>query len=182
MLEMSLLLGPDSRVRVPRVHTEYCTRRLLVQEHFDGYTVAEIAELDAAGIDRNALAEELLRSTLEQVLRIGLFHADPHPGNIFAFRDGSLGPHRLRRGRAARPDPAGGSGRHPRRADAARRRPPPRRDRAGRRGPELRPTRRARARARAAPGRPRPRHRRRRTLGVAGPGRHAGALRHPPPR
>ena len=91
MLEMALLLGPDSRVRVPRVHTEYCTDRLLVQEHFDGYTVAEIAELDAAGIDRKVLAEELLRSTLEQVLRIGLFHADPHPGNIFAFRDGSLG-------------------------------------------------------------------------------------------
>jgi ubiquinone biosynthesis protein len=91
MLEMSMLLGADSTVRVPRVHTAYCTRRLLVQERFDGYTVAEITEIDAAGIDRNVLARELLRTTLEQILRVGLFHADPHPGNIFAFRDGGLG-------------------------------------------------------------------------------------------
>jgi ubiquinone biosynthesis protein len=91
MLEMSILLGSDSPVRVPRVHTEYCTRRLLVQERFDGFTIAEIPAIDAAGIDRTVLAHELLRTTLEQILRIGLFHADPHPGNIFAFRDGGLG-------------------------------------------------------------------------------------------
>ena len=91
MREMALLMGTDNGVRVPRLYGEYCTRRLLVQEHFDGFTVAQIRDLDAAGIDRTVLAEELLRSTLDQVLRIGLFHADPHPGNIFAFRDGSLG-------------------------------------------------------------------------------------------
>jgi ubiquinone biosynthesis protein len=91
MLEMSMLLGADSSVRVPRVYSAYCTRRLLVQERFDGYTVAEIPAIDAAGIDRDLLAHELLRTTLEQILRIGLFHADPHPGNIFAFRDGGLG-------------------------------------------------------------------------------------------
>jgi ubiquinone biosynthesis protein len=90
MREMALLIGTDG-VRVPRLYGEYCTRRLLVQERFDGFTVAEIRELDAAGIDRTVLAEELLRSTLDQVLRVGLFHADPHPGNIFAFRDGRLG-------------------------------------------------------------------------------------------
>jgi ubiquinone biosynthesis protein len=91
MREMALLMGTENGVRVPRLYGEYCTRRLLVQEHFDGFTVAQIRDLDAAGIDRTSLAEELLRSTLDQVLRIGLFHADPHPGNIFAFRDGSLG-------------------------------------------------------------------------------------------
>ena len=91
MLEMSMLLGADSSVRVPHVYSAYCTRRLLVQERFDGYTVAEIPAIDAAGIDRDLLAHELLRTTLEQILRIGLFHADPHPGNIFAFRDGGLG-------------------------------------------------------------------------------------------
>ena len=37
------------------------------------------------------LADQLLRTTLDQVLRIGFFHADPHPGNVFVFDDGSLG-------------------------------------------------------------------------------------------
>ena len=37
------------------------------------------------------VAEQLLRTTLEQVLRMGFFHADPHPGNVFVFEDGSLG-------------------------------------------------------------------------------------------
>jgi ubiquinone biosynthesis protein len=91
MREMALLVGSDAGPRIPRLHSEFCTKRLLVQERFEGFTVTEIAELDAAGIDRNALAEQLLRSMLEQVLRIGLFHADPHPGNVFALRDGSLG-------------------------------------------------------------------------------------------
>ena len=166
MLEMSLLLGPDSRVRVPRVHTEYCTRRLLVQEHFDGYTVAEIAELDAAGIDRKALAEELLRSTLEQVLRIGLFHADPHPGNIFAFRDGTLG--LIDFGAVGRLDPIQQAAVVDILAAIMRRDVGLLRD-GIERVAEVQNSDRpeaARARAGAAPGRPRPRHRRRRTLGA----------------
>ena len=91
MAEMTLLLGPDSAVKVPRVYTHLCTRRLLVQERFEGFTVADTALLNASSIDRTALAEQLLRATLDQVLRLGLFHADPHPGNIFVFDDGTLG-------------------------------------------------------------------------------------------
>jgi ubiquinone biosynthesis protein len=91
MQEMRLLLGPRSTVRIPQVHRELCTRRLLVQERFDGWTIADIDELGAAGLDRKDLAEQLLRATIDQVLRIGVFHADPHPGNVFAFPDGTLG-------------------------------------------------------------------------------------------
>jgi ubiquinone biosynthesis protein len=91
MEEMALLLGERSDVRVPRVHRELCTRRLLVQERFEGFALADTDQLAASGLDRRALADELLRSFLDQVLRAGFFHADPHPGNLFAFRDGTLG-------------------------------------------------------------------------------------------
>ena len=91
MEEMALLLGEDSEVRVPEVHRELCTRRLLVQERFDGFALADTEQLTDSGVDRRALAEQLLRSFLDQVLRSGFFHADPHPGNVFAFHDGSLG-------------------------------------------------------------------------------------------
>ena len=74
------------------MYRELCTRRLLVQERFDGFT---LADTDAAGrvaaSIATSLAEQLLRTTLEQVLGVGFFHADPHPGNIFAFDDGTLG-------------------------------------------------------------------------------------------
>jgi ubiquinone biosynthesis protein len=43
------------------------------------------------GADREALADKLVRSTLDQVITLGFFHADPHPGNIFVLADGALG-------------------------------------------------------------------------------------------
>jgi ubiquinone biosynthesis protein len=91
MEEMALLLGEDSKVRIPKAHRELCTRRLLVQERFEGFALADTEQLAASGVDRRALAEQLLRSFLDQVLGAGFFHADPHPGNVFAFHDGSLG-------------------------------------------------------------------------------------------
>jgi ubiquinone biosynthesis protein len=90
MTEMAMLLGPSSPVRVPKVYPELCTRRLLVQERFEGCTLADPEAL-AATIDRTELGERLLRCALEQILKVGFFHADPHPGNIFVCDDGALG-------------------------------------------------------------------------------------------
>ena len=91
MAEMELLLDGSGGVRIPKVYEEFCTPRLLVQERFEGCTLSDRPSLDALGLDRDALAQQLLRATLDQVLRIGFFHADPHPGNVFAFADGTLG-------------------------------------------------------------------------------------------
>ena len=91
MEEMAELLRGVSGVRVPYVHQALCTRRLLVQEQFHGATVADAVELDGRHADRAALADQLMRATLHQVLRAGFFHADPHPGNIFVLSDGTLG-------------------------------------------------------------------------------------------
>ena len=86
MEEMALLLGRDSAVRIPKVYRELCTRRLLVQERFEGFTVADTERLDAAGIDRNALAEQLLRSTLDQVLRRRVLPRRSAPGQHLRVR------------------------------------------------------------------------------------------------
>jgi ubiquinone biosynthesis protein len=97
MADMALVLGDGNGagdgagVRVPRVYAELSTRRVLVQERFEGYTAADADELAASAVDRNALADSLLRSALEQVLKHGFFHADPHPGNVFVLADGTLG-------------------------------------------------------------------------------------------
>ena len=91
MAEMAMLLDGHTAVRIPRVHRKLCTRRLLVQERFEGFTMADADQLRTARVDRTVLAEQLLQASLEQVLRLGFFHADPHPGNIFVFDDGTLG-------------------------------------------------------------------------------------------
>jgi ubiquinone biosynthesis protein len=91
MADMAIVLGDGAGVRVPRVYSELSTRRVLVQERFEGFTAADADELAASDADRNALADSLLRSALEQVLKHGFFHADPHPGNVFVLANGTLG-------------------------------------------------------------------------------------------
>ena len=89
MLEMASGLGPESGVRVPLVYRRFCTRRILVQERFHGTPLTDAAELNAE--QRTKLAGQLVAATIDQVMKRGFFHADPHPGNIFALPDGSLG-------------------------------------------------------------------------------------------
>ena len=91
MAEMAAVLHERSSVRVPKVYRDLSGQRVLVQERFDGVTVTDTRGLDERDLDRADLADQLLRATLDQVMRIGLFHADPHPGNVFALTDGTLG-------------------------------------------------------------------------------------------
>ncbi|WP_367135489.1 ABC1 kinase family protein [Saccharothrix sp. HUAS TT1] len=75
-------------VVLPTAHEELCTARVLVMERLDGVPVRS-ASLDS--VDRDALARTLLAALLRQVLVNGVFHADPHPGNIMLLHDGRLG-------------------------------------------------------------------------------------------
>jgi predicted unusual protein kinase regulating ubiquinone biosynthesis (AarF/ABC1/UbiB family) len=69
-------------VVVPRIYWEYTTPRLLVMEFMDGIKVTEVEALRRAGIDTRAVAQKLTEAYLQQILLDGLFHADPHPGNL----------------------------------------------------------------------------------------------------
>lgn len=78
------------RIEVPAVHWEHSSRRVLTMEFKAGVRLSDSAGLDAAELDRAALAETLATAILEQVLIEGVFHADPHPGNVLALPDGRL--------------------------------------------------------------------------------------------
>ena len=77
-------------VRIPVVFHELTTTRVLVMEWLDGVSVRQKDDIDALGFDRAALAEDLLRSMLQQMLVDAQYHADPHPGNVMVLRDGRL--------------------------------------------------------------------------------------------
>lgn len=71
-----------SSVVVPRIYWEYTTPRLLVMEFMEGVKVTDVEALKQAGIDPGAVAQQLTDAYLQQILLDGLFHADPHPGNL----------------------------------------------------------------------------------------------------
>ncbi|CAG0995585.1 aarF domain-containing kinase [Myxococcaceae bacterium] len=75
-------------VRVPRIHHEFTTRRLLVMEFIDGIRISDTERLLAAGVDVHRVVQTLVEAYCEQVLVHGFFHADPHPGNLLVEPDG----------------------------------------------------------------------------------------------
>ena len=74
-------------VFVPRVFAEATTRRVLTMEHSPGERL-DVRQADAAS--RAQFARVLMRLFLVQVFEHGVFHADPHPGNVFVMPDGRL--------------------------------------------------------------------------------------------
>src|SRR5512132_1325780 len=83
-------LDDGSGVRIPAVFHDLTSRRVLVMEWLDGVSVRETDAIDALGVDRRELAEELLRCMMRQMLVDAQYHADPHPGNVMVLRDGRL--------------------------------------------------------------------------------------------
>ena len=78
-----------SKVLVPQVYWRYTSPKLLTMEYVPGIKVTDFDALAAAGIDRCSLAHLGATAYLEQVLHHGLFHADPHPGNLAVSAEGA---------------------------------------------------------------------------------------------
>ena len=74
-------------VRVPAVVPERSTGRVLTTEYVDGIKAGDLAALDAAGLDRLAVAERILDAYGGMIFRDGVYHADPHPGNLLVVPD-----------------------------------------------------------------------------------------------
>ncbi len=75
-------------IKIPAVHWEWTTRRVLVMEFVDGIKITDLEGLRAAGVDPSRVARLLVEAYCEQVLVAGFFHADPHPGNLFVQPEG----------------------------------------------------------------------------------------------
>jgi len=80
----------DEDLRVPAPYQPYCGKRVLVMQYLNGRPLLTAAP-GLPSESRAALARVLLDSLLGQVMLDGIFHADPHPGNILLLNDGHLG-------------------------------------------------------------------------------------------
>jgi predicted unusual protein kinase regulating ubiquinone biosynthesis (AarF/ABC1/UbiB family) len=72
---------------VPEPIDDFTTTRILTMEYISGKKITALNPLRLLEIDSSLLAEELFRAYLKQFLVDGIFHADPHPGNVFLTDD-----------------------------------------------------------------------------------------------
>ena len=86
----ALNFAGDPGVLVPRVYWEYTRESMNVQERVQGIPGHDLAAVDAAGLDRRALARRGADAVLKMILVDGYFHADPHPGNVFYLPDNRI--------------------------------------------------------------------------------------------
>lgn len=93
MRTVAATLDSSATVRVPVVHADLCTARVLVMDRLSGdsLTTAEplLAALGESG--RRQAAVTLLATVLRQILDDGVFHADLHPGNVLVDDGGAIG-------------------------------------------------------------------------------------------
>ena len=79
---------------IPQAYHDLSTRRVLVMQRLDGEALSKAAPAPESPLtdrDRERLARDLFDCLLRQIVIDGVFHADPHPGNIMLLADGRLG-------------------------------------------------------------------------------------------
>ncbi|QDT12670.1 ABC1 kinase family protein [Planctomycetes bacterium K23_9] len=82
----------DPSVQFAKPFAEYCSRRVLTMERFEGVGICDKASLENAGVNLDAVARRGATLFLDMIFRDGFYHADPHPGNLMVLdAEGSPG-------------------------------------------------------------------------------------------
>ncbi len=80
----------SQNIKIPIIYDKFTTQKVLVMEYIDGIELTRHKDITALGIDFETVMKNGLDAVLTMVFVHGLFHADPHPGNILVTRDGKL--------------------------------------------------------------------------------------------
>ena len=90
LVEIGENFAENDRIRVPDALPELSSDRVLTMEYVEGTKISEVENIDELGLDRTGLAETLQKTYLQMIVQDGVFHADPHPGNLAVKDDGTL--------------------------------------------------------------------------------------------
>lgn len=82
-------------IKVPRIFWDFTKRRTLCMEYAPATKINDVEAIKAMGIDPDRMARLAVEAYLQQVLRFGFFHADPHPGNVAVDKGDPEGKGRL---------------------------------------------------------------------------------------
>ncbi len=84
-VEIAANLAGDPQIEVPAIVSSHSSERLLCVAYHDVVGVADRPGLERLGVEPRAVLEILARAYAQQIFVDGLFHADPHPGNLFVL-------------------------------------------------------------------------------------------------
>jgi predicted unusual protein kinase regulating ubiquinone biosynthesis (AarF/ABC1/UbiB family) len=90
LVTIGKILADHDDIVVPSPYPDFSTGRVLTMEYVDGKKITDLGPLGHLELDGAPLADELFAAYLEQVLVHGVFHADPHPGNVLITSEGKV--------------------------------------------------------------------------------------------
>lgn len=88
--EFARLFKHDATLKVPRIYADLCTDAVITMEYVEGFRVVQRDAIVAAGVSPEQVAANGARIFMKQTFELGMFHGDPHPGNLRVLADGSL--------------------------------------------------------------------------------------------
>lgn len=80
----------DFSIKIPKIYWDYSSYCVLTLEWINGFKLTDTKKIKAANLEEHQLVEVGVVAGLRQLLEHGFFHADPHPGNLFAMPDGRM--------------------------------------------------------------------------------------------
>ncbi|MFM7406773.1 MAG: ABC1 kinase family protein [Cuspidothrix sp.] len=80
----------NPEVKVPNIYWPYSSNYVLTLEWINGLKLTDTQGIQSLGLDPEAIIQIGVTTGLQQLLEHGFFHADPHPGNLFAMSDGRM--------------------------------------------------------------------------------------------
>jgi ubiquinone biosynthesis protein len=89
-LELSEGLSTIDGIRVPKIYESLSTKRVLTEEFVSAPDIGDVAAIESAGLVPAEIADRLIEAFMHQIFDNGVFHADPHPGNILVEADGTI--------------------------------------------------------------------------------------------
>jgi ubiquinone biosynthesis protein len=85
-------LKDDPIIKIPIVYWEYTTESILAIEFINGIKISDLQNNEVIDIDKKQVTINAANSLMKQIFEIGIYHADPHPGNIFVLPGNIIAP------------------------------------------------------------------------------------------
>jgi len=80
----------DETIRIPDVHWDLTTSKILVMEFIDGVKISNVIKSKSSQFNKKIIAARGADMILKQIFEDGFFHGDPHPGNIFIIKENEI--------------------------------------------------------------------------------------------